>query len=316
MFYDAISRTFLGSIEKDIKAEVIAAEMVEHGIPADLVLLLYLGGSTRPFRKDVGKIEDELLDYDRQEYVIIKALREGLYDMLPEAMFHQVAAHKSTATEKEIIQAMRQRQKEERDARTFFLPFEAGINHLRILMALYENRLDKRKHYNDLVNIFSSHWTIFQYLDERQADIFLHLIPVMHDLRDDYTAIEKIMEMMFLLPVKITLRQQAPYQPFDPIISLMDESSLLGVNLTTGNAVYVSGEDEILITIGPMHNSMLKAFIQGGTNGIILELLSDYLLPAHVDLVTEFALDEGDKVMRLADGVKDYNCVLGEETYL
>jgi len=316
MFYDAISRTFLGSIEKDIKAEVIAAEMVEHGIPADLILLLDLGGSTRPFRKDVSKIEDELLEYDRQEYVVIKALREGLYDMLPEALFHLVAEHKSNKTEKEIIQAIRQRQKEERDARTFFLPFEAGINHQRILMALYENKLDKRTHYNDLVNIFSNHWTIFQYLDERQADVFLLLIPVIHDLRDDFSAIEKIMEMMFLLPVKITLRQQAPYQPFDPIISLMDESSVLGVNLTTGNAVYVSGEDEILISIGPMQNSMLKTFMQGGTNGIILELLCDYLLPAHIDLVTEFELSEVDKATRLADGVKDYNCVLGGNTYL
>src|SRR4051794_16067541 len=135
MFYDAISRTFLSSIEKDIKAEVIAAEMVEHGIPAELVLLLYLGGSTRPFRNDIGNIEEEQLEYDRQEYVIIKAFREGLYDMLPQGLFHQVAAHKNTQTEREIINAIRKRREEERNARTFFLPFEAGINHLRIQMA-------------------------------------------------------------------------------------------------------------------------------------------------------------------------------------
>ena len=307
---------FLTLIEKDFKAEVIAAEIAEHGVPVDQIVMMMLGAGKRSFRKEIDSVEDELFDYDRKEHIIVKAVREGLYDMLPEGLFDPATAHKSIHTEKEIIASIKQRREEERNARTFFLPFEAAINHLRIQLALYENRLDKSSHYNDLVSVFAGQWKIFNYLDEQQANIFLHLIPIIHDLRDDHSAIETILEMMFLLPVKISMRMQASYHPLQPVISQLNKENILGVNITTGNIIYMSGEDEIVITIGPMHNSMLKEFMQGEKKAIALELLCDYLLPIHVDIVTEFVLNEQDKTTRLADKENDYNCVLGSDTYL
>jgi hypothetical protein len=59
-------------------------------------------------------------------------------------------------------------------------------------MALHENKLDKRIHYDNLLRIFSDHWEIFEYLDARQSDIFLNLIPILHDLRDDHPVIKTI----------------------------------------------------------------------------------------------------------------------------
>ena len=149
--------------------------------------------------------------------------------MLPEGLFHHPSPHRSAYTEKEIILSIQQRKAEELSARKFFLPFEATINYLRMQMAAYENRLDKRTHYNELVSIFQDHWEIFRYLDPRQADLFLHLIPIMHDLRDNHPVIETIMEMMFDLPVKISLRIQLPSHPPEPILSIMGDS-ILGVD--------------------------------------------------------------------------------------
>ena len=307
--------TLVNSLEKDFRAEVIAAEMVEQGIPADRILILFLGAMTRPFRKDVDSVTQELSDYDHKEYFLVKSPREGIYDMLPEGLFHYPAAHKSAKTEKEIIQTMKQRRLEEQKARKFFLPFEATINYLRMQMALYENRLDKRSHYDELVTIFSEAWEIFQWLDARQSNIFLHLIPIIYDIRDDHPVIETIMEMMFMLPVTLALRSELPLRPAEPILSRLGESGL-GVNLTTGNAIFEDGVDEILISIGPVQNEVLPAFMPGGKNHKILELLCDYLLPAHIDIRTEMKLEERDRNTRLADGVNDYNSALGANTYL
>lgn len=289
--------------------------MVENAIPAERIMILMLGGMQRPFRKDVGDVTEEVSEYDRREYRILKTYKEGLYDMLPEGLFHHAESNKSAKTEEEIIEAIKVRRAEERDARRFFLPFEAAINHLRVQMALYENRLDKSSHYDDLLRIFSDYWGIFKYLDTRQANIFLHILPVIHAIRDEHPVIEAIFEMIFRLPVKVILRSQLPQRPRQPIISRLEDTAL-GVNFTTGNMVYTSGEDEILVKFGPLKIEELQQFMPGGVNNKILEYLCDYFLPVHIDRVTEFELDDKYKVMRLADKVSDLNSDLGVSTYL
>jgi type VI secretion system protein ImpH len=309
-----LSHALFSELDKDFKAEVIAAELAEHGTDAERILILMLGAMKRTFSKDVGSVEEELSPYNHKEYVLVKTPKEGIYDMLPQGLFHQAAAHTFGKGEKELIRIIKQRKEEERNARRFFIPFEASINFLRMQMALYENRLDKRSHYDDLVNIFSGHWEIFKYLDARQAGIFLHLIPILHDIRDDLPVIETVFEMMFLLPVSVELRMQLPQRPAEPIVSRMGDTAL-GVDLTTGNELYDEGVDEILVTIGPIGGEVLHSFMGDEKNGKILELLMDYLLPVEVDVVTEFVLEGRDKVMRLADE-SVLNTVLGEDTYL
>ena len=312
---DYSSNNLFTSLDKDFKAEVIAAEMVENGTDADRILILMLGALKRSFSKDVSSIEEELSDYDHKEYVIVNTPREGIYDMLPEGLFHHPTSHKSAKTEKEIIKIMKKRKDEERSARKFFVPFEATINFQRMQMALYENRLDKRSHYDDLLSIFSDHWEIFDYLNPRQANIFLHLIPILHDIRDDHPVVEKVMEMIFLFPFQITLRSELPKKPEESFLSELGED-MLGVDFTTGNLLFDDGVDEIHIKIGPLSKEACTEFIPGTTNSKILRLLTDYLLPVHVDIITEFDLENEDRLIRLADESGDLNTMLGEDTYL
>lgn len=311
----ALPSTFFGNYDIDFKAEVMAAEMIEHGLDADRIMILLSGGSRRSFRNDVTLIEEELSEYDHKEYTLITTSREGIYDMLPEGLFHQPTPHKNAKTGKEIIKSIKQRRQEEINARKFFLPFETTINYLRMQMALYENRLDKRSHYNDIVNIFASKWEIFQYLDARQSNIFILLIPILHNLRDDLDAIKTILEAMFLLPVTIAIQPQLPLQPNNPAVSVLGNSAL-GIDLTTGNMRFDTGEDEIHITVYCGKNSMLQRFMPGSNDEKILQLLYDYLLPAHLDITTTYELDASDKITMLADEKSFYNSVLGEDTWI
>ena len=313
------SQSFLNSLstnlDTDYKAEVIAAEMVENGVPADRIIIVMLGAMKRTYRKDVEEIAEENSDFDNKEYYLVKTTREGLYDMLPEGVFHSPTSHKSAKTEKEIIDSIKQRRAEERSARLFFLPFEAAINSLYLQMALYENVLDKRSDYNELVKMFSGQWEIFKYFDVRQADVFLHILPLIHDVRDNHEIIREIFELLFLVPVKIKLHRRTSLKPLEPIISTLSDCRL-GINFTTGNAVYDSGEDEILINIGPMDSKKFSYFMPGETGNKILEMLCDYLLPVNVDIVTKFELDVKDRCTRLADKDNVNSSTLGVNSYL
>lgn len=310
-----ISNTLADRYNTDYKAEVIAAEMVENGAPIEQIILLMLGPLKRPFSKDVDTITDEVSDYDHKEYFMVKTPKEGIYDMLPEGLFHLPNSHKSAKTEKEIIDSIKKRREEERNARRFFLPFEAAISYLSIQMALYENVIDKRSDYDELIKIFSPHWKIFQYLDTRQANIFIHILPIIHDIRDEHRIIETIFELVFLLPVQITVRQELSLKRNESIVSDLGNSRL-GVDFTTGNDTYDSGDDEILINIGPMDNQQFQQFMPEGTGSKILELLCDYLLPVNIDIITQFDLKEEDKITRFFNEKNNLNCTLGINTYL
>lgn len=289
--------------------------MIENGFPAEQVIILMLGPLKRPYSKDVDTIIDEVSDYDHKEYLVVKTPKEGVYDMLPEGLFHLPNSHRSAKTEKEIIDSIKKRREEERNARRFFLPFEATINHLSVQMALYENTIDKRSHYDELIKLFSPHWKIFQYFDTRQANIFIHILPIIHEIRDEHRIIQTIIELIFLWPVYIMVRRQLSLKPNKFITSDLTDTRL-GVNFTTGSNMYDDGDDKIVINIGPISSLQLQQFMPEGTGSKILELLCDYLLPVNIDIVTEFDLREEDKMTRLCDEENKLNCVLGMDTYL
>ena len=307
--------TFFAFLDKDFKAEVTAAEIAALGIPVENIILLMMGAMKRSPRKDVLSVEEELSAFTHKEYYVVKTPREGIYDMLPEGLFHRLSAHRTANTVSEIAASIRKRKEEEQHARRFFIPFESAINHLRVEMAFYENRFDQRTNYDDLASVFSGYWEIFKYLDARQTDIILHLIPILHDVRDNHPVIETIMNEVFLLPVRLTLRQQAVMRQETPLFSMLGDSTL-GADLTTGNEWFNNGEDEILISIGPVTNAVFEDFRQGGNRHRILELLTDYLLPVHLDIVTAFNLQQEDRFTQFAAGNQHLNSVLGVDTYL
>ncbi len=311
----SLSNILADTFDADFKAEVIAAEMIDNHVPAEQIMILMLGSRKRSFRKDVEAVTEEISDYNNKEYTLITTHKEGIYDMLPQGLFHSPTIPKKANTQKEIIDNIKKHRIEESNARRLFLPFEAAINHLRIQMALFESRLDKGAHHNDLVNLFRNHWEIFKYLDTAQSDIFLQVLPLIHDIRDDYEGAATIIELLLLVPVKITGRQQGMVKSANPVFSCLNDTQL-GINFTTGNAVYDGGEDEIVVTIGPIKNELLKQFMPGTKNSKILEMLCDYLLPVHVDVTTDFELFDSEKGMRLADKENDFNSSLGLSTYL
>ena len=302
------------NFNEDFKAEVVAAEMVESGIPIEQILIMMQGASKRTYRKDIDFINEKVSEYDYSNYHIINTPKEGIYDMLPEGLFHNVSLHQSLTSQKEIIRIMKLHRVEELNARRFFIPFETAINHLRIQLALYENRLDKKAHYSDFSEIFADNWDIFNYLDAQQANIFVQLIPIMHDLRDNYPMAETIFELMLMVPVRIRSQRRKPMLIDNPMISTMDDCAL-GVDMTTGNVLFDDGDDEIMINMGPMSKAQLNRFAPGSKQSKIFESLCDHLLPVHIDVTTEFELIDADKACVLADGDDTFNSTMGVSTY-
>lgn len=314
LFHDEIN-----GVSTDFRAEVIAAEMIENNTPAERILIVPVGALNRPQNKDVEGIEEEVSEYDKKEYILIKTRKEGLYDKLPEGIFHSPISYASDKTEQQVIEAIKRHRVEEKAARKFFLPFDVSLNNVRIQITLYENQLDKKFHFNQLVNIFSPHWEIFQYLNVSQANIFLQFLPLINKIRDDWPAIETFFELIFLTPAKLKMRNQRKQikTDEDSTVYCAIGQGTLGVDITTGD--YIEGGEfmEMVITFGPVSAKQVSDFTGEAQQEKIVYMLCDYLLPANMDFVVEYELAKTDRVFCLAGkGETSNNCEMGVSSYL
>ena len=309
----------INGVETDFRAEVIAAEMIENDVAADRILIVPLGALHRPLSKDVESIIKEVSEYDHKEYTLINTPKEGLYDKLPEGLFHHPVSYTPDKSEQQVIEAIKLHRVEEKAARNFFLPFDVALNNVRVQIALYENQLDKKFHFNQLVNIFSPHWEIFGDLNVMQANIFLQFLPLIHKMRDDWRAIEMFFELMFLTPAKLMMRNQRKQTRTDEDSTVYAGlgHSALGVDLTTGD--YIDGGEfmEMVITFGPLSAERVSNFTGDQQLEKVTLMLCNFLLPADTDIVIEYDLILRERRFYLSEkGAIDNNCEIGVSTYL
>jgi hypothetical protein len=118
----------------DIKAEVIIADLIENKVnPADIVFIPD-GSFKRNYTHDILFAEVRKLN-NSQQVVNIHTSRDGLYDSLPEGLFHE-QTHERITSGKDMAEDSKKLKLEEKEARNFFLPFENEIFFQRVILEL------------------------------------------------------------------------------------------------------------------------------------------------------------------------------------
>ncbi|MBO9153805.1 type VI secretion system baseplate subunit TssG [Chitinophaga sp. GCM10012297] len=293
------SRSFnLNNFETDYKASVLAAELVESGFSPEDIFIWPSGNSRRNFAKDVLSVEWFTPEGSGKQMLCIRSSREGLYDMLPEGLFHQPVPYSSTRTTDEIIGQIRRHKQEEKEARKFFLPLEAEINLFRILIELRENKIDKKSIYDDLIRIFHSAWEIFPLLDQQQANIFLHMIPYLNETKGVMEKLASITELLLQMPVSVTVGTPLHNMTGTPLNGNRAGDCTLGVDMICGDS-FAEGDGEVVIAAGPVSSKQALQLLPGARLEKILRWLVAYFVPAALDVRLDILLKEEEKTMVL-----------------
>lgn len=310
------NETFINNeLFTDYKAVAHAADLIERDvIAADRVEIIPLGPDKRAFAKDIENTSVYYSEKRRQDRIRISTNREGLYDMLPEGLFHRPPTGSAGMDEESMIKDIRERREEEKQARLFFTPFDAEINHVRIMTELYENMLDKKTTYSDLSRIFEFGWDEFNLLNKEQSIIWMHLLPEIQQKRNDIDFVSKVLTALFNLPIAI-VNATAHVKPIKIADHLQVElgSGALGIDTIIGDS-FTPENESFNINIGPTSPQELVSFIPGQKNRAILDMAISYLMPvdAEVDVELLTAPDLQETVLS-ADGERAY---LGYTVYL
>ncbi|WP_346319685.1 type VI secretion system baseplate subunit TssG [Chitinophaga sp. YIM B06452] len=288
----------LNNFETDYKASVLAAELVEAGYSLEDIFIWPSGNSRRNFAKDVLSVDWFTPAAGNRQLLCIRSSREGLYDMLPEGLFHKPVPYSSTRTTEEIIDQIKRHKQEEKDARKFFLPLEAEINLFRILIELRENKIDKKNIYDDLIRIFQPAWEIFDLLDQQQANIFLHMIPYLQNTRGDISKLANITSLLLQMPAAIQVQPARSRKAEAYLAGNRAGECTLGVDMICGDS-FLEGDEEILITVGPVSAQEALRLLPGSRLDKIVQWLVAYFVPADMEVRLESVIREEERTMVL-----------------
>lgn len=293
----------------DYKAVVHAADLIERDVVhPDALEILPIGGDKRAFSKDIAETEQYYSERRRQERVRISVNREGLYDMLPEGLFHRPPRGSSGMDEEGMIKDIKERREEEKEARLFFSPFDAELNHARLIAELYENKLDKKTTCPHLNQIFENSWEEFSLLNKEQSIIWMHLLPEIQSRRNDIPFVSQVLTALFNIPIQISdISNHIKPEPVAGDMQMELGKSDLGIDTIIGKD-FMPDYEMLNISIGPALPGELVGFMPGKKNREIMDMALSYLVPLETEVQVDLLTDPDFQETTLSEN--------GENAYL
>lgn len=300
------------TLYSDYKAEVIALNLLKYFPEVEQVFLKRLGSNNRSFHKDVEQINSQ--QHALGDLVVsIASYREGMYDYLPEGIFHppSLGNHKSRIDD--IIVAIQQQKKIESSARDFFQPFELECFFLARNALAKEAEFEVTTQSPLFLTIMKALWPLLNVLDDDTAKVFIYILPFFHTVIGNKQWFEKFLMAFLKIPVRI---DYVPHKVSDIHVA-SDTVSLsnfhLGISMVLSGE-HMDGERNWIIHYGPIPYAAIAQYVPHSEQRKLLRVLYDYCLPVTVDVVEYFITDKNEDSFIL-DSEQDTSR-LGYSTFL
>ena len=306
----------------DLRIEIILAELLAYGYAFEDFVVRPLGLFARRYRRDLGEIYDEPFERGGRPVVrtVLEAHREGLYDALPQQLFHQPGStqeHDLTGVPAMVADSQRQRRKE-RATRLFFLPFEQEFFRVRVRIEQEERHYFTNLSAQWYNATLASFWGIAGHgLPPGPLTNLLYLLPLASSIVGNLPRTQQCFESVLGQPVRLRmvspLRHAIPGPaPAQPQAS----SSALG-SFSLGNDLVLGGEYQetllaLEVTLLGLSVAGLEAYLANEWPAQALALLCEYFVAFETDLIVQYDMAAAEPAFVLGEG--EHAPVLGFTT--
>lgn len=313
MYENNIVDMHYNKLQTDFKAEAVAVNLLKYHRAVSNIFIERVGINDRAYLKDIKSISSHYMGFD-EEVFTIETYREGIYDYLPEGLFHPPSLSTSRKNVENVVREIRKQKKVEEDARKFFRPFELEIFFTEISGLLKEFDFDISSDTDTLLETVSELWPLINMLDKQSAHIFIYILPFFHQIRGDKQWFERCLSAFLQVPVKVTFTPNIIDDIEESDDSMLLGNSRLGVTFIPSGR-HMDGQRNWVVNIGPIPYEDVKQYIPGSPFRKILQALYDYFLPVTVDVEENFITEKKEYSFVLEDGVRNANR-LGYSTFL
>ncbi|WP_347841567.1 hypothetical protein [uncultured Draconibacterium sp.] len=281
------------NIFQDIRAETVLADLLANGMNYDDVLVRYKGLFKRRYARDIDHISEvDFANYQRVFEFYIN--RDGLYDSLPQGLFHKKSGHELDKGRK-FSEDSKELKREENEARLFFLPFENEIFYQRVKLEQEEQKVLSRfseKIFND---IYPELWNLHRSIDREyifKMVLYLHLA---HKIAGNLPLTAKCLESIIGEPTKVVKKEASGSGGFinmqaKQMSGFSLGKAMLGVNSVTAYCHQMQ-QMEIEFQIGPLQFIRPKDFLEDAPVYRFLQCFYSYFIPVEFEVHTRIIVD-------------------------
>jgi len=300
------------TLDTDFRAEVIASNLVEQGYDWSRIILTREGAAKRLYAKDIEEITLQFSENDFSDYLQIKTNKEGIYDILPEGLFHQTLKTRYNKDKEDALEEIKIHREEEFFARKFFQLFEIELDRVLVDISLFETKYDRRISHPNYIEIFFQYWPILKLLEREQAILFLHTLPILYKIRNNFSDIEESLSLILDVPVRVKQIKLLNKEADKSFESRLDMHRL-GVDFVLGNT-FDDGLYDIKLVIGPISAKRMNFFLKPSLGDTILNMLCGLFFSGNVFIIREFRLIPEDANFVLS--TEDTTTYLGLNTFI
>lgn len=283
----------------DLRAEVLVVDLIRKGYEPDDLFLRPVGLFKRRFGKDIEDIEGLELK-DGSSVTVMNLNREGIYDSLPENIFHHPPAGKPKAFKgvEEMVADVKRRVEEEKQARFFFFIYEAGMLEQRLVNEWQERSLLDSITFGMDDDELLSYLQLPSSLSKRQKGMLFYLFPVIYKIRGDV----KLMEVVYsvILGEKVEITREVKKTPTPSVLS--SPCFRLGdVNLALTSVLGESSGEyfecySFKVSVADFSRTTL--YLPGGPHAVAMEVLHRYFMPFYAESEVQINIPSRDWVMK------------------
>jgi hypothetical protein len=280
----------------DIKAEVMANHALQNNVHPDDFVVLHDGRFYREYRADVYAI-NKIDDAWRHQLLQLRLSRSGLYDLVPEGLFHQSHTGTKSNSAAELAAQSRADRKKELAARKFFQPIENSLFRQRVLLEQEEENLLAGMDNGLLNDYFFTFWEFPEALNKTSAMLLVLLLPYAHAIAGDLELMQNCLEI--LLQENVTIELVPPAACVAPGKDNSLGIGELGNDLVCGQTF---SEDYpcLQYNIGPLQQSKPVDYVTGGDNDLLLQVFNNYFAPAEADIIINVEVDRTRALVELS----------------
>lgn len=285
----------------EIKIETILAELLElEEVEMNEIIIYPQGLFERPYSNEVLNIE--YIETQESEEILahINVCREGLYDTLPERLFHYSKGRKRMSSMKEMIEENRKRKEESKKARQFFLPFDQEFFKARIDLEIEERRLLFSISDKFQSTIFKGEWEAeLEKLSTTTKANFFFLLPKANQITGDLELTEQAFSSITGEKVSIETRPSGIVKCEDLVTPVIGEM-LLGVDAVLGQQIE-EGLTQWKITVDTLTLEKIPEAITWNQPGGLFEILDNFFIPFEIEAQWAVNISKTEKGFQLEE---------------
>jgi hypothetical protein len=309
---------FINSLLHDLKAEYLVASLLDEGAPAGDIFVAFEGTLKRKWSADIRYAELESFE-NGDEVLGIRLNRAGIYDALPEALFHDYP-DKRNATGEEMARDSMRLKAEEKQIRSFFRPFEHEFFLQKVRIAMKESGELQSFHFEFLDELFPDFWKIDKKIPALYVSKLIKLLPFVHRIVGNYELTARCLSEILNEKVSIGITGRNHECPEENNIDEGVNGFKLG-RINLGKDTVLGNQPtgfigKLLVRIGPVDGNKIKAYFKDGPADRLLRCFYGYFLPLELDVETRLLPEKTRSRLKLPADFETGDSYLGYNTVL